>query len=73
MNKRKLMAGLSALPFLSLAATAPAQAESKSGKYTVPNNVKRIRVRSFFGEKEILDTSFRVKPGQVFMIDAIEE
>lgn len=72
MNKRNLLAGLTSLPFLATMATI-AKADSKTGKYTVPQNVKRIRVRSTFGDKEILDTSFRVKPGQVFIIEAIEE
>ena len=72
MNKRNFLAGFAALPFIATAAAAQETAK-KSGKYTVPENINRIRVRSFFGDKEILDTSFRVKPGQVFQIDAIEE
>lgn len=68
MRKRLLLAALATLPFIG-----SSRAEGKSGKYTVPDNVKKIRVRSYFGDKEVLDTNFRVKPGQVFVIDAIEE
>jgi hypothetical protein len=70
MNKRYLLAGLGALPFLALSAKA---GEAKTGTYTVPKNVKKIRVRSTVGDKEVLDTNFRVVPGQKFIIDAIEE
>jgi hypothetical protein len=68
-NKRLILAGLAALPFLAIGA----QAETKTGTYTVPKGVKKIRVRSTVGDKEVLDTNFRVVPGQKFIIDAIEE
>lgn len=68
MNKRYLLAALAVLPFVR-----PVQAEAKTGTYVVPKNVKLIRVRSTIDGKEVLDTNFRVVPGQKFVIQAVEE
>jgi hypothetical protein len=65
--------GAGTLTASTVGAIMEAYAENKSGTYTVPKNVKKIRVRSTIGEKEVLDTNFRVVPGQKFIIEAIEE
>jgi hypothetical protein len=72
MNKRVLI-GTAIGVAAGILSLEKANAETKTGNYTVPKNVKRIRVRSFVGDKEVLDTHFRVVPGQKFVIDAIEE
>lgn len=69
MNKRLLLAGLTSLPFFATLANAA----GKAGTYIVPKNVTLIRVRSTVDGKEVLDTNFRVVPGQKFMIEAVED
>ena len=71
MKKRSLIAGLLTIPFFS--GFAYAQKAKSAGKYVVPTDVNLIRVRSFLGDKEVLDTNFKVNPGQVFIIEAVKE
>ena len=73
MNRRMILLGAGTLAASTACAVMTAQAQNKTGTYTVPKNVKLIRVRSLVGDKEVLDTNFRVVPGQKFIIDAIEE
>jgi hypothetical protein len=73
MNRRKWFMGLGALAAGATAASAATKtnAPSKSATYTVPKGITRIRVRSWEGQEEVLDTHFSVKPGQIFRIDAV--
>lgn len=72
MNKRLLLAGLTALPFFSIMANAASNRNSAS--WRVPPGIKKIRVRSWNtdGSKD-LDRTLTVEPGQIFRIDAIED
>ena len=67
--KRRYLWGMLLLPFLPRKASAA----TKSGKYVVPKDINLIRVRSFLVGKEVLDTNFKVDPGQVFLIEAVNE
>ena len=71
MNKRWLLAGLAALPFIGVASAAP---NRNSASWRVPPGVTKIRVRSWNtdGSKD-LDRTLSVDPGQIFRIDAIED
>ena len=67
-TKRTLIGGIFTLPFIS------GKAEAQANKsYTVPDGVKRIRVQSFIGDKTVMDTTFKVVPGQKFVFDAVGE
>ena len=70
MNKRWLLAGLAALPFIGVANASG----KNSASWRVPAGVKKIRVRSWNadGSKD-LDRTLNVEPGDFFRIDAIEE
>lgn len=72
MDRRKWVAGIGAL--LASAGAASAATKQYSGArsvtYTVPPGIKRIRVRSWKGKDEVIDTHFTVEPGQTFRIDA---
>jgi hypothetical protein len=71
MNKRWLLAGLAALPFIGAAQAAP---NRNSATWRVPPGIKKIRVRSWNPNgKANLDRTLNVKPGEFFRIDAIEE
>lgn len=73
MDRRKWFMGLGALVFgagAASAATTP-KSSAKSATYKVPPGITKIRVRSWEGEEEVLDTHFSVKPGQIFRIDAV--
>lgn len=71
MNKRWLLAGLAALPFIGVAQAAP---QRNSASWRVPAGITKIRVRSWNtdGSKD-LDRTLSVEPGQIFRIDAIED
>ena len=72
MNKRWLLAGLAALPFISgVVNAAPTR---NSATWRVPPGIKKIRVRSWNpnGSRN-LDRTLNVKPGEFFRIDAIED
>lgn len=72
MDKRFLLAGLAALPFLSTAASASTQRNTATWK--VPPGIKKIRVRSWNPDGSIdLDRTLNVSPNQTFRIDAIED
>jgi len=72
MNKRSLLAGLTALPFFAAVATAATQKSSATWK--VPAGVKKIRVRSWNPDGSIdMDRTLNVSPNQVFRIDSIED
>lgn len=72
MLRRSLLAGLSALPFLSVAAAA-ATVQRNSATWKVPSGVKQIRVRSWNADGSIdMDRTLNVAPNQVFRIDAVE-
>jgi hypothetical protein len=72
MNKRSIMAGLLALPFISVAASAASQRNTATWK--VPPGVKKIRVRSWNPDGSIdMDRTLNVSPNQTFRIDAIED
>lgn len=70
LSRRKLFGSLVA----GVAAVTPAVAATgtsqKSVTYMVPKGIRRIRVRSYKGDREIIDTHFSVEPGQIFKIDA---
>lgn len=72
MDRRSWFLGLGALVFGAGAASAATKQYSgpRSVTYTVPEGIKRIRVRSFKGKREVIDTHFPVEPGQTFRIDA---
>ena len=71
MNKRWLLSGLAALPFIGVAQAAP---NRNSASWRVPAGITKIRVRSWNtdGSKD-LDRTLSVEPGQIFRIDAIED
>lgn len=71
MNKRWLLSGLAALPFIGVAQAAP---QRNSASWRVPAGITKIRVRSWNtdGSKD-LDRTLSVEPGQIFRIDAIED
>ena len=71
MNKRWLLAGLAALPFIGAASAA---LNRNSASWRVPAGITKIRVRSWNtdGSKD-LDRTLSVEPGQIFRIDAIED
>jgi hypothetical protein len=70
MNKRWLLAGLAALPFIGVANAA---LNRNSATWRVPPGIKKIRVRSWNPNgKANLDRTLNVKPGEFFRIDAIE-
>lgn len=72
MNKRFLLAGLAALPFFSVAASAATQRNTATWK--VPPGIKKIRVRSWNADgTPDMDRTLSVEPNQTFRIDAIEE
>ena len=73
MNRRMILLGAGTLAASTVGTVMAAQSETKTGTYTVPKGVKLIRVRSLVGDKEVLDTNFRVVPGQKFIIDAIKD
>lgn len=71
MDKRSLLAGLTALPFFATMAHA---AGKNSASWRVPAGIKKIRVRSWNPDgSRNLDRTLNVKPGEFFRIDAIEE
>ena len=72
MDKRSLLAGLTALPFF--ATLAHAASSKNSASWRVPSGIKKIRVRSWNpdGSKNI-DRTLNVTPGETFRIDAIED
>lgn len=72
MNKRTIFGAIAALavaPFM----IGRSEAAGKRGAATfiVPNNVDKIRVRSYRGGKKVIDTSLNVQPGQYFIIDTV--
>lgn len=71
MNKRLLLAGLTALPFFATMANA---AGKNSASWRVPAGITKIRVRSWKanGTKD-LDRTLSVEPGDFFRLDAIED
>lgn len=71
MNKRALLAGLTALPFFAIVTKADSK---NSANWRVPAGITKIRVRSWLpdGSKDI-DRTLDVEPGQIFRIDAIED
>lgn len=72
MNKRLLLAGLTALPFFSIMASAAPNRNSAS--WRVPPGIKKIRVRSWNPDgSRNLDRTLNVSPGEFFRIDAIED
>lgn len=72
MDKRSLLAGLTALPFFAIVANAASQRNTATWK--VPPGVKKIRVRSWNPDGTVdLDRTLNVSPNQIFRIDAIED
>jgi len=72
MNKRYLLAGLTALPFAVVVAQAATQRNSATWK--VPSGIKKIRVRSWNADgSPDMDRTLNVEPNQMFRIDAIED
>ena len=76
MNRRALFGGLIgalALPATAMAAKTTSRCYEQgknSVRWTVPDNIKRIRVQSWSKDgNEVIDTHFSVKPGQVFQIN----
>lgn len=72
MNRRNWFMGIGALLVGTGSASASVNANTgaRSVTYTVPKEITRIRVRSWKGKKEVIDTHFTVEPGQIFRIDA---
>ena len=72
MNKRSIMAGLAALPFLSIAAHAASSKNTATWK--VPAGVNKIRIRAWNADgSPDMDRTLNVEPNQTFRIDAIED
>ena len=71
LSRRKLFAGLVAGVSAAVPAAATTGSSQKSVTYMVPKGIRRIRVRSWKGDREIIDTHFTVEPGQMFRIDAV--
>lgn len=72
MNKRKILAGLASLPFITVVAEAAAQRNTATWK--VPPGIKKIRVRSWNADgSPDMDRTLSVEPNQTFRIDAIED
>ena len=73
MNKRWLLAGLAALPFIGVASAAPKPSRN-TASWRVPPGVKKIRVRSWNPDgSPNLDRTLNVSPGEFFRLDAIED
>lgn len=81
MDRRNLFGGLVAAVG-GILLTKPALSQSKncytkdknSVRWTVPSDIRRIKVRSWSKDgDEVIDTHFRVRPGQVFQIDVVNE
>lgn len=73
MNKRSILAALSVLPFITVAASA-ATTQKNQAVWKVPAGVRKIRVRSWNADgSPDLDRTLNVEPNQVFRIDAIED
>lgn len=71
MNKRYLLAGLTALPFFATIANASSSRNTATWK--VPAGVNKIRVRSWNSDgTPDMDRTLDVEPNQTFRIDAIE-
>lgn len=80
MKRRFIFAALAALvPGVASQARADAKScistnNKDSVSWTVPTSVKLIRVRSWSKDgDEVIDTHFRVRPGQVFQINVVKE
>lgn len=72
MNKRSLLAGLTALPFFATISYAASQRNTATWK--VPPGVQKIRVRSWNADgSPDMDRTLSVEPNQTFRIDAIED
>lgn len=72
MFRRSMLFGLIALPFAGIMSKAET-ASNKSITWTVPKNVKRIRVRAWDKSgNEVIDTNLNVNPDQVFKIDVLD-
>lgn len=79
MNRRSLFSGLAAAGAALVTPVAMAMAapntrcfkqDQNSVDWTVPTNVKKIRVQSWSKDgNEVIDTHFSVKPGQSFRIE----
>ena len=71
MNKRLILAGLTALPFFATMTNAAAK---NSASWRVPAGITKIRVRSWKadGSKD-MDRTLNVEPGDFFRLDAIED
>ena len=75
--KRKLLAGLLALPLLGSVASAASRGvqilSARTVKWKVPNDIKRVRVRAWDAAgDDVLDTYLHVLPNQLFQIDVVE-
>lgn len=66
---RRLAGGVVAAALGALT-TAPLPAHA-AANFTVPKDVKRIRVRSYREGKLVIDTEIDVTPGQTFRIDPV--
>lgn len=74
MHKRSLLAGLTALPFFAIVASAANISNRNTATWKVPSGVKKIRIRSWTPDgKNDIDRTLNVEPGEVFRIDAIED
>lgn len=72
MDKRTLLAGLTALPFFATITNAATQRNNATWK--VPAGVTKIRVRSWNADgSPDMDRTLNVEPNQIFRIDAIED
>lgn len=73
MFRRSLLLGLTSLPFIGILTKSTEAADKKSITWTVPKNVKRVRVRSWDKTgNEVIDTNLNVNPDQVFKIDVLD-
>lgn len=77
MYRRSLFLGLvgaMVAPIAARAATTKCFKQDQSTvDWTVPKDIKRIRVQSWSKEgDEVIDTHFRVRPGQKFKISAVD-
>jgi hypothetical protein len=74
MDKRLLLAGLTALPFFATVTNAANLNGRNTATWKVPPGVTKIRVRSWTpdGRKD-MDRTLNVEPGELFRLDAIED
>lgn len=78
MYRRSLFLGLLGVVMAPVAARAAStkcfKQDTNTVEWTVPKDIKKIRVQSWSKDgDEVIDTHFRVRPGQKFKISAVND